>query len=302
MPKVSVIIPFYNGKEFIAQAVNSVLRQTYTSYEIIVVDDGSTDDSKKALEQFDGKIRYFYQQNQGISNARNKAVKEAKGEYIALLDQDDIWYPRRLEKQVKVMDENSDISIVYSDCHYINEKNEILSQAFEVQKARSGRIFKDLIIKNFIPIPTVLLRKRAVDEVGLFDKRYSFAEEYYLFLRIARIYHVSYIDEPLAGYRIHGKNLSKNTEKSLKEDIMLKEEIIKNYPNDTAPVLSRIEREIAELYYGLGRTYQKSKKYNLAKENLLKSIKIRKFNYRQYLYYILTIILGLVPQNSEVTK
>lgn len=284
MPKVSVVIPFYNGKEFIAQAINGILRQTYTDYEIIVMDDGSSDDSKKALECFDGKIRYFYQQNKGISSARNRAIKEAKGEYIALLDQDDIWYPEKLQKQVELMEKNKNLGLIYGDCHYINEKGEIISRVFERQKYYSGRIFKDLIMGNFIPIPTVLIRKSALDKVGLFLENYTFAEEYELFIRISKDYDVGFINEPLAGYRIHGGNLSKNTGESLKEDIAVKEDILKKYSADIKPVENKLKKELARIYYNLGRFYQKKRRRALAKEYLSKSIKTYVYSYKQYLY------------------
>lgn len=303
MQKVSVIIPYYNGGEFIKDTLESILNQTYRNYEIIVVDDGSTDgstdNSKGVLDSFKDKIRYFYQANEGISGARNRAIKESKGEYIALLDQDDIWYPEKLEKQVEVMNQNLDAGIVYSDCYYVNKKGDILYRVFEKQRAYSGWIFKNLFIENFIPIPTVLIRKKILDEVGLFDKRYSFAEEYELFLRIARIYPVEYIDEPLAGYRIHDKNLSKNIEKGLREDIMVKEEMMRTYPDEIFPIQNQVKLELAKFYYQLGRIYKREKKNDIARKNFLKSIQNYKYSYKQFFYYFLSFAGLLARRDRE---
>src|SRR5690349_3602213 len=106
MPKVSVIIPTYNRAQFIARAVDSVLEQTYKDFEIIVIDDGSSDNTQEILKAYEGKIRYVYQQNKGISAARNRGIQEAKGEYIAFLDSDDVWKPEKLSVQVAILDVN----------------------------------------------------------------------------------------------------------------------------------------------------------------------------------------------------
>lgn len=302
MPEISIIIPVYNGKKFIAEAINSVLRQTHKDYEIIVVDDGSTDDSGKVLEQFGDKIRYFYQQNKGISSARNMAIKEAKGEYIALLDQDDVWYPRRLEKQIEVFKIKPDTGMVYSTCYCINEKNEILYKLPYNHKLCSGWVFKDLIFETFIPVPTVLIKKSVLDEVGFFNEKYSYAEESELFLRISRLYKIECIDEPLAAYRIHCQNLSRNKEKNLDEDIMLKEEMMKIYPKETLPIQNSLRLNLAKQYYKAGLLYLGLRKRNTAQEKFLKSIKNYKYSYKQFLYYFLTTIGILQYKKSNLNS
>ena len=128
MSKVSVIIPTYNREKLISRAIESVLAQVYPVYEIIVVDDGSTDATKSVLAPFNGKIKYIYQKNAGIAEARNRGIKESSGEYIAFLDSDDYWAPEKLAEQVKVLDANPQVGIVFAPMPIVNEKGEILGR------------------------------------------------------------------------------------------------------------------------------------------------------------------------------
>lgn len=120
--KVSVIIPTYNLARYINETVDSVLGQTYKNYEIIIVDDGSTDNTKEALSEYGGKITYIFQENQGVSAARNKGIKEAKGEYIAFLDADDLWLKDKLELQIGLMNSNPEVAMIFTDGESFNEE------------------------------------------------------------------------------------------------------------------------------------------------------------------------------------
>ena len=115
--KVSVAIPTYNRAHYICETIDSVLVQTYKDYEIIVVDDGSTDNTREILKRYGGKIKYFYQANQGQASAWNYAVSQSSGEYIAFLDDDDLWFPEKLERQVEVLDKNPDLGFVCSESY-----------------------------------------------------------------------------------------------------------------------------------------------------------------------------------------
>ena len=125
MPRVSIIIPVYNGDRFIIEAINSVLRQTYQDYEMIVVDDGSTDRTRQVLEPYRDKIRYFYQENQGSAVARNLVIQEAQGELIAFLDADDFWLlPEKLAEQVNCFEQNSSLGSVHTGWQIVNHKGD----------------------------------------------------------------------------------------------------------------------------------------------------------------------------------
>ena len=126
-PQVSVIIPAYNGDRYIAQAVESVLTQTYTNWEIIVVDDGSTDDTRQALQPYFDRIRYFSQENQGVAAARNRGIQESKSELIAFLDQDDFFLPDKLAAQVALFRSSNSLGIVNSGWRLVNDQGETIS-------------------------------------------------------------------------------------------------------------------------------------------------------------------------------
>ena len=144
MPKVSVVIPTYNRGKYIAATINTVLNQTYKDFEIIVIDDGSTDDTQRELEQFGGKIKIITQPNSERAVSRNNGVKNSTGAYIAFLDSDDLWSPDKLEKQVEVLDNLKDIVLVYGQSYRINNKGEQIKTAQRQMQGFSGNVFKKL--------------------------------------------------------------------------------------------------------------------------------------------------------------
>jgi len=129
MPKVSVIIPTYNYGQYIDKSIDSVLSQTYTDFEIIVIDDGSTDNTRTIVEtKYRDKVKYIYQENRGAPAARNQGLREAKGDFIVFLDADDWFAPENLEYKVNILENNVDVGWVYSDWHYVNEKGNIVDK------------------------------------------------------------------------------------------------------------------------------------------------------------------------------
>lgn len=288
MPEVSVIIPVYNAEKYIKRTIDSVLNQTYNDFEIIVIDDGSTDNSKKILDEYKDKVRYFYQNNSGVSSARNNAIKLSSGKYIALLDQDDLWYPQKLEIQINYLKEHPDTALLYSDCNYIDENDNINFRLFEKNKSYQGNVFKELIIDNFIPIPTVLIKKEVLEKVGLFLENYTFAEEHELYIRIAKDHKIGYIDEPLAGYRVHDSNLSKQIDRSIKEDISVKEDVLAKYASEIEPYKNEVLKKLAEYHYHLGIIYRSAGHNKKARESFKISIKISLFSLKQIIFLFLS--------------
>jgi glycosyltransferase involved in cell wall biosynthesis len=187
-PKVSVNIPVYNGAAFLAAALDSVLAQTYKDYEIVVVNDGSSDSSDKILKRYGAGIRYHYQANQGLAATRNRLLSLSQGEYIAFLDQDDLWLPEMLEKQVALLEMDRGIGLVYADCATIDAAGGVVAGRTFSERFRpfSGQIFEQLIMHNFIPLPTVLVRRAALEQAGPFDGSLRNSEEYDVFLKIGR--------------------------------------------------------------------------------------------------------------------
>ena len=216
---VSVIIPTYNSAEFIEPCLQTVFSQTYSFWEIIVVDDGSVDNTRQVLAPYirDGKIKYLFQQNRGPAAARNLALRHARGEYIAFLDSDDLWTPEKLEKQVTVLQKNEDVGMVYSDSEWFGEEWERQRavsrklREYDLRKAeyfRRGDIYKVLLAHNFIPTMTVLVRHSILKKIGPFleqidGERFSFGEDFELWLRIARVCKVEFNLQKAVKRRVH---------------------------------------------------------------------------------------------------
>jgi glycosyltransferase involved in cell wall biosynthesis len=200
-PTVSVIIPTYNRYKFLGEAIQSVLDQTFASYEIIVVDDGSSDDSRSLVKRFaeqSDRIHYHYQDNQGVSVARNFGISKAKGKYIAFLDSDDLFLSTKLEKQAKYLQENPAVGMVYSSFITIDEHSNYT--ATHTANA-SGYIYRELLYNCKIATPTVMLKRYVLDKIGGFDTSMILAEDIDLWIRVAEHFEIQAITEPLIKVR-----------------------------------------------------------------------------------------------------
>jgi len=243
IPKVSVVIPTYNCAQYIAEAIESVLNQTYKDFEIIVIDDGSTDNTQEIIKPYLNKIKYIYQQNSGPSAARNRGIKEANGEYIAFLDADDIWLPQKLELQIKFMETYFNIGLTFTDMSFFSDKKGIIKNSFlknmkifnklcvqslsSYEKKFSEKIFNALIEENFIPTPSVIVKKQCFNKVGLFDETLFVVEDRDMWLRISLFYDVGFINKPLVLRRFHKKNISVDVEPIFKSRL----KVMKKYLN-----------------------------------------------------------------------
>jgi glycosyltransferase involved in cell wall biosynthesis len=218
-PKVSVIIPCYNGEHFIGDAIKSVLSQTYKELEIIIVDDGSTDKSKDVLGQYESDARVVclaHEQNRGIPAARNTGIRHSRGEYIAFLDQDDIWRQKKLAKQIQRLKEDTagEIGLVFSNVETIQDidgrKKRWITRAPQGIGEKSRKeVVRSLFLDNFIPIVSATVRRECFDKLGLLDETIlSGADDYEFCFRVAMKYRLAHIEEPLVAHRNHGKNFS----------------------------------------------------------------------------------------------
>lgn len=257
MPKVSVIIPSYNRAKLLGRAIDSVLHQTFSDYEIIVVDDGSKDNTKDVLKAYDGKIKYIYQANRGISGARNQGIKEARGEYIAFLDSDDSWIPEKLAEQIKVLEANKNVGIVYSKLQMINDKGEHCGVK---PKHKSGKNFRELIeIGGDIPTSSVMARRECFEKVGVFDESLQQMEDIDMWIRIAKNYDLYEItDKILAYYYRHDEQVTRNRMKVYEGLVGLYTKILNSYEDAPKAVLTK---KIAMNQYTLSRDCYANKLY-----------------------------------------
>ncbi len=205
MPRVSVVIPTFNCERFIRRTVGSALRQTYRDFEIIVVDDGSTDGTQAVLAEYGEALHYIKQANQGASAARNAALSRATGEYIAYLDADDLWHPEKLAHQVEYLDAYPSCGFVHTEVAVIDEQDSVLHARFNKETGRTvpqGKCLRDILQRSHIQTLTVLERRSAFDRAGEFDLRLPVAQDYLHWIQVAlQGYEVGYLPEPLGQYR-----------------------------------------------------------------------------------------------------
>ena len=228
--KVTVIIPTYNALAFLPETLQSVYAQTFTDYEIVVVDDGSVDETLVWLEAHaNDKVRVIAQENQGVSVARNRGVAEAKGEFIAFLDADDLWEPDKLAKQLAVFEQNPQVGLVHTGTRILEADGEF-GGVFGVSV---GEGLADVIRYNPIRCgSTPMVRRACFDEVGVFDSEIVRSEDWDMWVRIAVSYAFGVVDEPLVIYRQHASNKSKDYTKLLSNMERIVEKIYKNVPAD----------------------------------------------------------------------
>jgi len=228
-PLVSVIIPTFNSAKYVGQAVESALGQTYGNLEIIVVDDGSSDDTRESLEPSLKHIRYLYQENKGVYAARNKGITSANGKYVAFLDSDDIWYPDKLSAQVDVLEAHPDFPIVHTDTSTIDAEGHLIRQSVNRERQSiNGMVFEEFFNSNMavILLSTVMINRKCFKTVGIFDERYPIVQDYGFFLRLSFEYPIYFLDKPLVKYRITPGSLSR---RNTLESIILREQILKEF-------------------------------------------------------------------------
>ncbi|MFD1000108.1 glycosyltransferase family 2 protein [Ohtaekwangia kribbensis] len=210
-PPVSIIIPAFNSANYIVETINSVLQQSMQDFEIIVVDDGSTDQLKEVLAPFIVKkqIKYIAQANLGVSAARNHGFKKSRGQYIAFLDADDVWLNDNLEARLNKF-KSGDFGLVHADAFVIDEKSNKLPQ---ILSGKEGNILNDILAWNGTQVPgpsSILVKREVVDTVGLFDEQLSTSADQDFFIRVAAQYKIGRVDKVTWMYRIHTNNMHKN--------------------------------------------------------------------------------------------
>ena len=199
-PLVSVIIPTYNGARFLAQTVESVLAQTYPNVEVLVVDDGSTDETPAVVSGYGERVRYVRQVNSGTAAARNRGIARACGQYVALLDHDDLWLPHKLERQLPAFAGDPSIGVVFAEIEFFRtETGEVTAQYFPGVELGPH----DLLAHRVLPIQTVVFRRSALEAVGPFDVSLRGTDDWDMGIRLAARFRMVGVPETLARVRLH---------------------------------------------------------------------------------------------------
>ena len=217
-PLVSIIMPAYNAEKYILESIDSVIAQTYKSWELIVVDDGSVDSTSVVVRNFkDRRVKLIEQINSGVSKARNSGIENAKGEYITFLDSDDLWEKYKLEVQVSYMLNNPSVILSYTDyVSFINDGERVKNKQLYPFKIKS---LKDrILVFNFIATLTVMVKSKILKDVGGFDIDLFGPEDWDLWIKISKMGGIGHIEKKLSLYREHEGGISKNKKRQLEEE------------------------------------------------------------------------------------
>lgn len=252
-PRVSVIVPAYNSAGYLPFAIDSVLSQTYGDWEIVIVDDGSTDHTQSLVESYrpklQDKLRYIHQSNRGLPAARNQGIRCARGEFIALLDADDVWLPHRLERSVEVMDREPETGLVHARVVRINARGSVIGQLRVEPKYMSGHIAPYIYTRRaHIVCPTVMFRRRCLDTAGWFDEVMRATEDRDLWFRIALGYKITYINEVLAYYRLSPSSMTADLDRLLTAQLYF---VAKHYKSGACTRLQQLQA-LGNIYRELG--------------------------------------------------
>lgn len=240
MPKVSVIIAAYNLMTYLPATVNNVLAQTYKDFELIVVDDGSSDNTSEWItQQPDPRIRLITQNNMGLAGASNTGIAAAQGEYITFMDADDLWESTKLAQQVEILDRHSEVDIVYTWVTYMNERGESTGRI--VKTEAEGYIWQDLIEVNQIECGSVIMiRRSCFESVGLFDTNLkSYVQDWDMWLRLALQYQFKAIRQPLVYYRQRASSGSRNIGQMERSFNLVLEKTYNSAPPELKPLVNR---------------------------------------------------------------
>jgi len=293
MPKVSVIIPTYQSAQFVRKTIESVLVQTYRDYEVIVVDGGSTDGTREVLDSYGSRIRVISQRGKGVSNARNVGVFASRGEYIAFVDSDDLWLHKKLEVQLRFLESKPNIvGLTYSDALFFAEndigesKNE---RSFQIRKPHRGTPIKHLLMTNFIPTSTVMIRKLCFEKVGLFDESLQTCEDLDMWIRVVESFEIDYQDLVLAKIRRHEGRMTRNWEQLYLSHIALRKKLIRKKPHLLKGFdLKSLKRWQSSPYLFLGAHLLRDEPKD-AQQEFRRCIKLYPYNVNAYFLLLLTL-------------
>jgi hypothetical protein len=256
-PLVSVVMPVHNGQAFLAQAIESVLSQTYVPIELIAVDDGSTDRSADILAGCEPRIRVVRQAKSGVSAARNAGIDRSGGEYIAFLDQDDWWSPEKVASQVNVFQSNDRIGLVHTAVAYYDDTlgRQVGPQDPEARPEQmTGDCYESLLLGNPLVNSSVIVRRSALDRVGGLDLniRGNTVQDYDLWLRIAKDYGLGYVSDRLTVFRLHGNQGHRDRRAMLSDELAL---LLRHRPQTDWRATTPGRRRLADLHDSLATAH-----------------------------------------------
>jgi len=285
MPKVSIIIPTYNYKKYIGNAVDSVLNQSFKDFEIIVVDDGSNDDTKEFIQkQYSHEVRYYYQENKGPGAARNLGLEYTRGEHIVFLDADDFFLPQNLEIKITLLDQNPEISWAFSDVIFQDENGNLMHRGSDYfhsvyygKEFPPDDIFFSLLKNgNFISTASLIVRRECFDKLSRFDEDLKMHQDYFQWLKLAKKFSTYYyVDVPLVAIRRHQKSWGNYMQLSLEQRLKLYHKLEVLYLSELNKINKIWKKKFADVYNQLGIIEMRQGSKKIAADYFFNSLKKR---------------------------
>ncbi len=290
MPRVSVIMPAYNRADLIHESIKSVLDQTFKDFELIIINDGSTDNTLSVVESFasDSRVVIINQPNVGEGGARNTGLAAAQGDFIGFLDSDDLWLPKKLELQIELIDNSDGLEWVYSDTEVFDSDTGKTTHLFSNRNPqKAGNVSKNLILNCFIASPTPLVARHIFEEVGSFSD-FKIAADWDMWLRISAKYKLGRIREPLARYRVHAGSVTLN--KSVDFRLQKHLEVIDRAFNFAPKVFGSKAVAYAVQYKYFGRQLLSNNFNTEARAMFSQAIKVHPYGFASYLWWLGTFL------------
>lgn len=254
---VSVVIPAFNGAKYIGETIESILAQTYRPLEVLVVDDGSTDATGEIVQRFGDPVRYIRQQNAGTAAARNRAVAESRGEFIALLDQDDLWVPHKLERQIPRFAEDAQIGLVFAGIEFFDTKSGKITATYFPGDELD---LCDLLAHVVLPVQTILFRRSALEKIGPFDTTLGGTDDWDIGIRMAAEFRMVGVNEILGRVRLHDTQQGRNTDRMFQNAMRVldKHANVRPGSRECAAAIRKGRDELREHQYGCikGRAFE----------------------------------------------
>ncbi|HOZ54949.1 MAG TPA: glycosyltransferase [Clostridia bacterium] len=264
-PKVTIVIPVYNGEKYIREAIDSAINQTYNNIEIIVINDGSTDNTEKIVKEYSDKVKYIYKPNEGVSTALNLGIQEMTGEYFSWLSHDDLYYPNKIQDNINYIVNNNlenEKIILYSNVNFIDENSKVFSttsyQYLEPNNKKEYALLRGLV--NGI---SLLIPKKAFYDYSFFSVEFKCIQDYYLFFKMMKTYKFIFIKNITAASRVHKEQVTNTNPKVIEEGNFLWTFMQKEIPDN---VKIELEGSIYKFYDEMYKYLLNNSKYELAIE------------------------------------
>ena len=302
-PLVSVIMPAYNARPYIEQAIRSVLDQDYPQLELIVVDDGSNDGTPELAEQFGNRVKVLRQKNAGPAAARNRGFAASQGEFIAFLDADDVWLAGKASMQVRYLQNHSETGLVYGDFKHWRPQADgtflappsliVERSPFAVLPEHSGWIYTALLFDNVVHIITAMLRRSVIEAVGGLDENLSTGEDYDFWLRISRQFRADKLDCTIAYYREHAAGITKTPRKENNEYAVLVKTLDAfglSGPDGIAASSTRVRDRLFRLCFSHGYFHIRSGDPQVAQQAFTSALRYAPLRPKVWAYWIAAFV------------